>query len=285
LTALFLLFSGVQPAFQTVNWPQINEIKSGDQKLLLQPIGSSPFDFPQGYDKNFSSIPIVLIAMRNLQISPTTQNIDFTLVIKSVSTSQFVTTVTAPNGLPLTLLYYMYIAIKQPYSHTYFYYYSQDLTTQLNNSQSLNTTLAKNINASITQFSSARVIPFFISFKIGANSSEYSIDTSGSMTAPSTLAIKILSNSSLSRVELMVVVVDVFSYTIGFINFLDYGFQQQFNNGSSKIASYSAPSLNYFNLISGVTAIRLPAQQAISFFYLLSDNSYDSSTSYTYIKS
>ena len=121
---IFLLSSGTDAAFQAVNWMHINEIKSGDQKLLLQPIVSSPFDFPQGYATTFSSIPIVLIAMRNLQISPTTQNIDFTLVIKSVSASEFVTTVTAPNGLPLTLLYYMYIAIKQPYSHTYFYYYS-----------------------------------------------------------------------------------------------------------------------------------------------------------------
>ena len=125
--------------------------------------------------------------MRNLAIDYTNQSIDFTVVINnSLTTStRFTTIVTAPNNLSLTLMYYMYIAIDPTYSYTYFLYFSEDLTQQLNGSLSLNTTIIKNINNTITQFSLAQVVSFVISFAMGANSYEYSVAATGSMTSSS----------------------------------------------------------------------------------------------------
>jgi hypothetical protein len=110
--------------------------------------------------------------MRSLAIDYTNQSIDFTIAINNSLTTgaRFVTVVTAPNNLTLTLMYYMYIAIDKTYPHTYFLYYSEDLSQQLNGSLSLNTTVNRNIGNNITQFAMAQVVPFVISFAMGANS-------------------------------------------------------------------------------------------------------------------
>lgn len=121
-------------------------------------------------------------------------------------------------------MYYMYIIMTKTYADTYYYYFSEDLTSILNNTSSINTNIIKSIsNLTITSPSSARVMPYFVSFAVGANSTEYSIATSGTMVNSSSISININSNSSLTRLELMVIVVDVYTYTIGFKNFLDYG--------------------------------------------------------------
>lgn len=227
LLILLSLFNFGRSASQTVNWPHITEIKSGDHKLLLQPITASPFTYSQpfGTGYSFSSSPNVVLAMRSLMISATNQSIDFQLSVGSATTSSFVTTVSAPNGLPITLLYYMYIAMSKTYAYNYFISYSQDLTSQLNGSLSLGTTtLTKTTNASISRVSSARVMPYIISFGMGANSTEYSVAATGTMTNSSSFSIQITSNSSLYRVELMVIVVDAYAYQDGYINFLDYGY-------------------------------------------------------------
>lgn len=223
---LFLLLPPAQADYQAVNWGRITKIKSGDQKLLLQPISESPFTFPQNYDVTFSAPPQVLIAMRNLAIDYTNQSVDFHIIINNTLTtgSQFTTVVTAPNNLTITLLYFMYIAIDKTYPYTYFLYYSQNLSLQLNNSLTLNTTITQDINTTITQYTSAKVIPFVISFAMGANSTEYSVAATGAMASPTSIGLTILSNSSLSRVELMVVLVDVYSYTIGYYNYFDIGY-------------------------------------------------------------
>lgn len=155
--------------------------------MLLQPIPGPTYSYQQLYNVTFSAAPQVLIAMRNLAIDYTNQSIDFTVVINnSLTTStRFTTIVTAPNNLSLTLMYYMYIAIDPTYSYTYFLYFSEDLTQQLNGSLSLNTTIIKNINNTITQFSLAQVVSFVISFAMGANSYEYSVAATGSMTSSS----------------------------------------------------------------------------------------------------
>lgn len=172
----FLLLSlcllSAEGVYQSVNWGHITQIKSGDQKLLLQPIPGSPYNFEQTYNQSFPAAPQVLIAMRSLSIDYTNQSIDFKIAINNSLTTgtRFTTVVTAPNNLTITLLYYMYIAIDKTYSYTYFLYYSEDLTQQLNGSLTLNTTTTKNINTTITQFAMAQVVPFVISFAMGANS-------------------------------------------------------------------------------------------------------------------
>jgi hypothetical protein len=223
---LFLYLSGVEGVYQSVNWGHINQIKSGDQKLLLQPITQSPFTFNQTYSTSFTAAPQVIIAMRSLAIDFTNQSVDFTIAINTSLTTgaKFTTVVTAPNNLTITLLYYMYIAIDRTYPYTYFLYYSQDLSLQLNNSLTLNATVTQNLNTTITQYTMAKVVPYVISFAMGANSTEYSVAATAAMASPTSIAIKILSNSSLSRVELMVVLVDVYSYTIGYYNYLDIGY-------------------------------------------------------------
>jgi hypothetical protein len=207
-----LLLVGCESAFQTVNWAHITDIKSGDHKLLLQPLTVSPYTYTQINSFNYSAAPNVILALRSLAIDATNLTIDFTISVGSVSSTQFTTTVVAPGVLPITLLYYMYITVSKTYSYTYFLYYSFDLSAQLNNSLTLSTSVAKSLNATIAQYASAQVMPYFISFSIGANSTEYSIATSGAMTNSSSFAIQINSNSSLSRVELMVIIVDKYAY-------------------------------------------------------------------------
>jgi hypothetical protein len=197
-----LLIAGLHSAYQAVNWAHIPEIKSGDCKLLLQPLPSSPYTVNQGYGTGFTFAPPpnVVISMRSMMIDATNQSIDFTISVGSITSSQFTTTIVAPGGLPITVLYYMYIAMSKSYAYTYFLSYTIDLTAQLNNGLTLNTSVSRTVNTSITQYSSARVMPYFISFAMGANSTEYSVATTAAMTSPTTFSVLILSNSSLSRI-------------------------------------------------------------------------------------
>ena len=68
-------------------------------------------------------------------------------------------------------MYYMYMIMSKTYANTYYYYFSEDLTTVLNNTSYISTNIVKSIsNLTVTSPSSAKVMPYFVSFAIGANS-------------------------------------------------------------------------------------------------------------------
>lgn len=75
---LFLAVVRINASYQAVNWPHINDIKSGDHKLLLQPLNQTTYTYTQywaGY--TFTAAPYVALAMRDLKIGPATSGIDF----------------------------------------------------------------------------------------------------------------------------------------------------------------------------------------------------------------
>lgn len=56
----------------------------------------------------------------------------------------------------------------------------------------------------------------------------------------------------------MIVIVDVYLYQISQYNFLDYGYLEEFNSGATYTSDFSPPVADYYNIIAGITAIRLP---------------------------
>lgn len=81
----------------------------------------------------------------------------------------------------------------------------------------------------------------------------------------------------------MVALVDVYTYTIGYYNYLDYGYFEFLNSGASFTENFNPPATDYYNLVAGMTAIRLPSNQAISFF-LMTNNLYNTSTAFIELK-
>lgn len=77
------------------------------------------------------------------------------------------------------------------------------------------------------------------------------------MLNSSSINIKISSNSSLYRIELMVIIVDRYAYTAGYVNFLDYGFIMDSNSGSTHTVNYNPPTIVYYNTMSGITSMRI----------------------------
>lgn len=176
-------------------------------------------------------------------------------------------------------MYYMYITMSQTYKYTYYLYYSETVDTLLNNTTSANIT--KNLNnITVNESSSALVVAYFVSFGFLSNSNEYSISTAGSMVNSTGITIKISTNSSIYRIELMVIVVDVAAHTVGYINFLDYGYLINYNSGTSNTNNFSPPSFVYYNIMFGVTSMRIQKSSAINFAFNQVSNSFVTSTSF-----
>lgn len=113
----------------------------------------------------------------------------------SIGAAKFQTNVVVVGSVQLIYMYYMYIAMKISYPQTYFYYYSEALTSDsLVNNQTSKYKITKQLNNSIAQFSQANVIPFFVSFRMNSLNTtdnrtnlEYSISTSAIMINSSSL--------------------------------------------------------------------------------------------------
>lgn len=82
---LFLTIGRINASYQAVNWPHITDIKSGDHKLLLQPLNQTTYTYTQYYGTgfNFLAAPYVALAMRDLKIDPATAGIDFKIEVKT----------------------------------------------------------------------------------------------------------------------------------------------------------------------------------------------------------
>lgn len=81
---LFLTIAKINATYQAVNWPYLTDIKSGDHKLLLQPLNQTIYTYTQYWTGfTFSAAPYVALALRDLKIDPATSGIDFKVEVKA----------------------------------------------------------------------------------------------------------------------------------------------------------------------------------------------------------
>lgn len=165
----------------------------------MQPLNTTDYTYDQyyGIGYSFPSAPLITLSMRDLKFEQSGQEIDFSISIveNSITTTMFKTNVKVVGNVQLIYLYYMYMSMKTSYPQTYFYYFSQSLTLDsVVNNLTSQYKIRKQLNNSIVQFNQANVIPFFVSFRMGAinttdnrTNREYSISTNALMNNASSI--------------------------------------------------------------------------------------------------
>jgi hypothetical protein len=116
----------------------------------------------------------------------------------------------------------MYFVIDPAFANVYLRSYSIDTTNNFTDGTLKSITYNQTINKSIANYNSVVIAPFITSFNMLAISM-YSIDVSVKMTNENTIAILVKSNSTLYRVEIMMIIVDKTSLESAQLYFVDYG--------------------------------------------------------------
>lgn len=136
LILLITLLSPSDCVDQMANYPLINNMKSGDHKLLTATTTANPtavvLNFTQIYTASFTNTSILkaAISIRDMQIANTskTGSVDYSCAITGLATTKFNNILTInPSINTFGLLYYMYIVIDVaiiPYT----YFISKSLT-------------------------------------------------------------------------------------------------------------------------------------------------------------
>jgi len=160
----------------------------------------------------------------------------------------------------------MYLAVDPAFAANSPYYF-QTMSFNCSNFTGTNgasQVFSTNTNFSISDYASAVVVPYIISFSM-SSASEYSYSATGTMINPTTAQLTLKSNSTLLRVEIMLVVVDKTSTELHQLYFLDYGDYNSWNNDLASSSSWKIFTMNYYNFVQGITAIRISATEAINF--------------------
>jgi hypothetical protein len=278
---LSLLVVSVLGVTQLANYPLINTIKSGDHKLLTTSTnGPATLNWWQPFQQTavvFSRAPKVAISIRDFQVSGVATNssaptgsIDYRCSVGSITTTAFNTTLVLTTTNTFSLLYYMYIGIDVvAFANTYLYFYSIDTTGMFDDVANITNTTTFTIAETVADFGNAVVMPMAMSFKI-STTHEYSFFTKGSMTASSTIEVKMVSNSNLQRMEMTVFIVDKTALEASYTYYLDTGAYEVSNSNSTPVVTFLPPSFNYYNNILGITGMRVNSSFNPNFYFTAS---------------
>jgi hypothetical protein len=137
----------------------------------MQPLNTTNYTYDQyyGIGYSFNPAPLITLSMRDLKFEESGQEIDFkiSVISNSIGSLKFQSNIVVSGSVQLIYLYYMYMAMSSTYPLTYFYYFSEPLTSNSTvNNLTTQYKITKQLNRSIAQFNQASVIPFFVSFRM-----------------------------------------------------------------------------------------------------------------------
>jgi len=173
-----ILDSGlVKATYQSVDWPLILQIKSGDHKLILaQKSGPTQYNYSQSYNSsgityNGASVPNVVIGLVMMSVDLTTNPIDFQVLINktAIQTTQFTCTLNINNNNTFSLLYYMYFVIDPTFSDLQpisLFFYSLNTAGNFTTGSQKTVTYPQFINQTISNFGSCVIASYITSFSI-----------------------------------------------------------------------------------------------------------------------